>query len=279
MTDSKEGNRADAEVPRLSHGHAFNIVTTSPLHTWMQHPALNPNHKDKNELVFDLGTASHEWILQGLSLRENPKVVIVDGFGDYKKAAAREARDGAWAEGKMPLLEHQAVAIEAMVVAYRRQFSDLIGNPEKGKAEQYVRWEDENGVVCSARLDWVPNEGRINYELKTDGQTAQPDAWARNKLWSGRNLMQAAFYVEAWYYHTGEMREVHFVVVENKPPYAASVVSLSNHAMHIAEAMLWRAKERWRQCLDKDEWPAYGSDPVRVSPPGWLARNWDVDDE
>ena len=271
-------DKRDTEaIPRLSQGHAFNIIDSSPLHTWMQHPMLNPNYQDEKKLVFDLGTVSHEWILQGLSLRGNPRAVIVKGFSDYRKADARKARDEAWAEGLMPLLEHQAVTVEAMVVAYRRQFPDLLGNPEKGKAEQYIRWEDEKGIVCSARLDWVPNSGRINYELKTDGQTAEPEAWARNKLWDGRNLMQAAFYVEAWHAHTREDRDVQFVVVENKPPYGASLVGLSGHGMAVAEAMLWRAKEVWKRCMDTGKWPSYGSEPTYVFPPQWLTRKWDVE--
>ena len=82
-------------------------------------------------------------------------------------------------------------------------------------------------------------------------------------------------YVEGWYHtHDGELRTVTFVVVENTPPYGASLVSLSDEAMMIGEAMLAKAKTIWKECLETDTWPSY--QPETLSPPQWLANQWGI---
>lgn len=268
--------------PSLSRSIAHKLLAQSPLHAWHAHPRLNPEHVEQASGTLDNGTAAHTLMFEGV------EAVIVEA-DSWRTNAAKEARDQARREGRVPLLAHQAIAVREMVDAVTAQLDALDISPRpftKGQAEQTLIWE-EKGVLCRARPDWLRDDGTYTDDLKTTGGSADPHEWARNKIWADGLDLQAAMVRRGVKALTGHAVDWRFVVVENKPPHALSVISLAPDALALADRKLDRALEIWKRCLDADEWPGY---PPRIAfaelPPWEEARylekailtDWDEND-
>ena len=254
--------------PSLSSSIAKILNARSPRHAWMAHPRLNPDHVDENKVEYDIGTAGHGLLLEGES-----GVVVVDA-DSYRTKAAREARDAAYAAGKTPLLPHQLVDVQAMVAAARVQLAahDVGDVFRDGKPEQTLIWREENGVWCRARLDWLPRDHgsrpQIFYDYKTT-TNSHPETWQRRAFDLSYDL-QAAFYLRGIREALGiERAEFRFIVQEQTPPYALSVVALTPAAIALGEAKVHRAIMTWQACLRDDRWPGYPADVAYVDAPPW----------
>lgn len=277
MTDGIHTITADAyhadpcDKPSLSASIACVLVNASPAHARAAHPKLNPTYARQEEQKFDVGTAAHSIFLQG---DNKIRVVYAD---DWRTKEAKELRDSARADGLTPLLEKQADAVQEMVAAVREQISAIDITPPlftDGQPEQTILWEDDYGVMCRARLDWLRDDLQAIDDLKSTSASANPDAWTRRTMWSIGAHIQTRFYQRGVKAITGVEPEFRYVVVETYPPFALSVVSLAPAAVAIADDMIDGALRTWARCLERDEWPAYASKIAYAEPPGWLEMAW-----
>jgi len=254
--------------PSLSASIAHVLLSKSPRHAWEAHPRLNPQQRPKESGTLDHGTAAHALLFEG----REPEII---DFPDWRTNAAKAARDAARAEGKVPLLTKDAEVVHAMVDAIGTQLDNLDVTPRPfsdGKAEQTLVWREPNGVWCRARLDWLRNDFTFVDDLKTT-TTASPREWTRRRLWEDGKDIQAAFYPRGVKALTGIEPEWRFIVVENTPPYALSVISLNPDARALADAKVEKAIALWRQFLDAglgaDSWPAYPRQVCYAELPPW----------
>src|SRR5690242_20841585 len=88
-----------ADRPSLSASIAHLLVNQTPWHAWAAHPKLNPHYERVERDIFDLGNVAHQLILEG----DAERVAVID-CSDWRTKDAREQRDEARAEGKVPLL-------------------------------------------------------------------------------------------------------------------------------------------------------------------------------
>src|SRR5437764_951763 len=116
----------------------------------------NPLYVPEERTDFDIGVAAHLAVLE--PERQAQGIVVIEA-GDYRTAKAREARDAARAEGKVPLLPYQFDIVRAIAGSIRahpiacRAFAG-------GDAEVTLTWHDpETGVPCKARPDYLPRHG------------------------------------------------------------------------------------------------------------------------
>lgn len=274
LTDLSHEDYHSAEVtdtPCLSSSIAHILCTQSPAHARAAHPALNPDFERVEDVKFDLGNVVHALLLQGID-----RAFVVHGYDDWKKVAAREARDEARREGKIPMLAHQREAVDAMMIAVSAQLIAHEADPplfQDGAPETTLRW-DEDGITCKARLDWLRHDVVTIDDLKTTSRSAHPDAYARN-LFSVGGDIQAAFYLRG-------VRAVlpnadptfRWCVVETHPPYALSVITPGPDVLALAEAKVEWAIKRWRLCLEQDYWASYGTDVHRAELPAWEEARW-----
>ena len=256
--------------PSLSSHVASILLNRSPLHAWVAHPRLNPHFERVDEGKFDLGRAAHELLLCGQSC-----LAIVEA-DDWRTKAAREARDAAYAEGKTPLLARQWADVERMAEAVQRQLAVHFEAKEalsNGQPEMALIWKE--GVVwCRARLDWLPNEGVIFYDLKTTPD-ASPDAWQRRLFENGADL-QSGFYRRGIRAVLGiQSPRFRFVVVENEPPHAVAVFELDPAAVDLADRKAEEAIRVWGECMKTGTWPAYPPLVHYVAPPAWQMSRWE----
>lgn len=263
-----------ADRPTLSASIATILCSSSPAHARAAHPRLNPQLVREEKATYDVGTAAHALLLEG-----SDAVAIVDA-DDWRTKDAKEARDDARLNGRVPLLAKTWAEVQQMVAAVRAQL-DAIADPPPlftdGKVEQTLVWDD-HGVACRARLDWLRDDHQAIDDLKTTSRSANPETWTRTLFGIGADV-QAAFYLRGLKAVTGADAVFRWVVAETYPPYALSVVSLGPDVLALAEQKVEYALETWRECLSSGVWPAY---PARVcfaelpawEEARWLAREW-----
>lgn len=267
-----DGYHADAFDlrPSLSASIAHQLVTSSPRHAWANHPRLNPNYQPVSDDKFDMGTACHALLLEGLN------VVEVCDFPDWRTKAAKEARELARSHGRIPLLGHQYDDVLAMHTAVAEQISALDLDPlplTEGKPESTIVWEDD-GVVCRSRLDWLLDDYTQIHDIKTRTRSGHPDEWCRGALYDHGCDIQAAAYIRAVKTVTGVTPEFRWILIETNSPYAVSVVAPTAAVLTLGEAKWEKALSLWRGCLANDEWPAYGTGLHHAELPPWIEARW-----
>lgn len=251
-----------ADVPTLSRSIAHKLLARTPLHAWYDHPRLNPGHQAKHSGTLDHGSAAHALLFEG----KQPEVC---DFPDWRTNAAKEARDAARKAGKVPLLTKDAAVVQAMCDAITRQLDKFHPRPfTDGSAEQTIVWTEPNGAVCRVRPDFLAKDFTRLGDLKTT-TNADPREWSRRRLWEDGLDIQHGLYRRGVRAVAGIDPEWEFVVVENTPPYALSVVSLDPEAVKLADQKVETAIQLWQQCLEADVWPGYPERVCYAELPPW----------
>jgi len=255
--------------PTLSKSIIQILLNASPAHARHAHPRLNPDFERKEESKFDVGTAVHQVFLEGVD------AVAVLPYKDFKSNAAKDERDEARADGRIPLLVKDYERVEEMVVALKAQVAVHPEGPffANGTAEETLVWEDDYGVMCRARLDWLLDDRTACHDLKTTKASASHDSWSRTALSIGADI-QAAWYGRGMRAALGCDPEFRFIVAEVTPPYAISVFAVARDTLALAEKKIDYALKTWAKCLRNDEWPAYPSEIAYVTTPAWAEAAW-----
>ena len=225
---------------------------------------------DDANSAMDIGAASHALFLEN----DISRFVMVEA-DDWRTKAAKEQRDAAHAEGKIPLLEHQGAKVRAIAHASHKAVSscdELTEIFDGAMIEQVCLWQ-EGDDWCRARPDLVSADRKVVINYKTTGASAAPSSF-------GSTIVKSGYHVQAYHHARGIMAETGvmptylWLAQETDPPYAASILGASPALMELA-AMQWRyAIELWRNCLASNEWPAYPSRVCWVEPKSWDVENF-----
>lgn len=257
----------DDTIPSLSRSIAHVLLSRSPMHARAQHPRLNPDYKPKASGTMDHGSAAHALLFEG----KQPEIC---DFPDWRTNAAKDARDQARKAGKVPLLTKDAAGVQAMVDAVGRQLKRHTPRPfTGGKAEQTIVWAEANGAICRVRCDYLTDDRRQVWDLKTT-TNADPREWTRRRLWDDGLDIQVGLYRRGVRAVAGVDPAWEFVVVENTPPYALSVISLDDEALKLADEKTEKAIALWQECLEADRWPGYPERTCYAELPPWEASRW-----
>jgi hypothetical protein len=249
----------------LSSSIASVLLDQSPLHAWLAHPRLNPAYRrDDGDSRFDLGSAAHMMLLE----RREDRIVRVQA-DDWRTKAAKEARAEAQAQGQYAVLERQYADIVAMCSVAQdylltTELGDILAT---GDSERTVLWQ-EDSLWFRARPDLLSQDRRIILDYKSTASAA-PDFIARQIGRMGYDL-QAEFYTRGMQAVTGREDTVFvFLFQEITPPYACSLISLSNAYRAVGLAKATRAMGIWRKCLTTNNWPAYSPQILYAEPKAW----------
>jgi hypothetical protein len=247
-------------------------ISKTPRHAWTAHPRLNPDYVPQHEDRFDVGTVAHALLLERRSVEEACTIVVAD---NWRTNAARDARDEARAAGKVALLAKQVDEVVAMLRATHTQLDAHDASPPlfaAGECEQTLVW-DENGITCRSRVDWLRDDGLAIDDFKTTSASADPERWTRTLFQIGADV-QTAFYLRGLRAITGQDAVMRYVVQETYAPYALSVCGLGPGALAVGSDKVERALSLWRQCLERDEWPAYPTEIAYAELPPWEEAKW-----
>lgn len=258
--------------PSLNHSLAVPLLTQSPWHAFHAHPKLNPEGIARpNADHFDLGTVVHELVLEG-----DDRIWEVHAK-DWKTKAAKTEREEARAAGKIPLLTAQMERARAMAAAVARQVEGFPDVPDpaplrNGVAERVAIWR-EGPIWCRARIDYLHTDFQTIDDLKTTGESAHPSDWSRTLFDKGLDL-QVAFHCRGVQRLMGTRPDFRFLVVEDEPPYALSLIGLAPEAVDFAQMRMRRATELWGHCLRTGQFPGYATRPVYADLPPWVQTRW-----
>lgn len=259
-----------APQPSVNAGTALALLTQSPRHAWTTHPRVNPDYQSEQSSRLDLGTIAHALLLEG----DRSRVVVVEA-DDWRTKAAKEQRDAARAEGKLPILQADYDTVNEMVISAECAIaeSELFDAWASAIPEQTLIWE-EDGVWFRSRPDKLTPDYRVAFDFKTCGGTAHPAAFGRGVLISNGYDLQAALAVKGiTALKNPQSCTFIFVCQEIDPPYAVSFVSLAPQFLAIANERVTFAKLLWSKCLAEDRWPAYPSRVCYVDPPGFYGMD------
>ena len=255
--------------PTLNSSIAHLLLTRSAAHARHAHPRLNPAWAPEEDSRFDLGTAAHAVLLEG----KRNLIHIVEA-PDWRSSAAKIARTLARADGKVPLLTHQATAVLALATCAEQaiHFSPDLANLGPLVAEQTLVWREPGGAFCRCRPDWMITDHAVIISFKT-AANAEPEAFGRQIISLGYDV-QAAFEVRAVEMLTGKVPAYVWLVAEVDPPYACSLIGLSPTMAELGRQKYDRAVKLWAACLASDTWPGYPERIAYVEPPAWAMAQW-----
>lgn len=232
---------------------------------------------EEHKRHFDMGKVTH-----ALTLGDGDEFVVVQAAAvdktlyaarDYVTKSAQAHRDSIYASGKVPILAAELEVAKAMAAAVKAD-PNAGALLSQGKPEVSLFWVDEEtGVKCRARLDWMPeaqdNRRLIIGDLKT-AVSSEPDEFGRAAARFG--------YVRQHDWYLGGIRTLGintdpaflFIVVEKEAPHVVTVGEfIRDDDLHLAAAMNDRARRVYRQCVTDDHWPGYVTGIAELSLPTW----------
>lgn len=262
--------------PSLTQSIAKILLRQSPAHARLAHPRLNPDYEDGDPTKYDIGHIAHRRLLG-----RGREIEVLD-YKDWRTKDAQHHRADVAEAGKLGVLGKDWLRGGEMVEAIRAQLEERgYGpdwyEPDPGRAAEVVAIANPRDlgkpIWLRCMIDWLPSPLRP-WDLKTTGRSAAPD-----ELW--RQLVdmdwpiQAAMHERILDYLLPEgagRREHRFIVVENTPPYALSVVKMTEAHMTIGRAQLDRAEVIWATCMAAGRWPAYPLIDQNPEYPTWRMK-------
>ena len=271
---SLEEYHADpAPQPSLSRSTIIDLLNRSAGHAWFNHPRLNPNYqKDEGEKKFDIGQAAHPLLLEGI---DNVCVIEAD---NWMTKVAKEKRNEAREQGKIPLLLHQFEEVKKMVESAQRQIlackelgiTDL---QTDGDSETSYIWQ-ENETWLRVRPDWVSKDHKLIIDYKTTGISVNPSEL-------GRHIVNMAYDVQDSLYSRG-VKAVHdvdpkfiFIFQEIEEPYFCSFIGLPPGFMEMGKQKVEYGIFLWQECMTRNEWLAYPNRICWIDLPEWASFAWE----
>ena len=254
------------EVPSLSASIVKIIWEKSPLHAWLAHPKLNPDYEPDNKRQFDLGTAAHAVFLE----RSEDKLFVL-GADDYRKKATQEARDKAYEDGLIPILERERGDVRAMASTATRYIdeTELAGIFQNGKAEQTLIANYE-GAKLRSRLDWLTDDRLVILDHKTGKFSSKPENWINRQLFKMNYDIQAYMYLLMNELTGGPSNaKFIFLVQENIKPFACSLIGAGPSVLESGKKKFRYALHKWKWCLEFNKWPAYDTKIAWADVPPW----------
>jgi hypothetical protein len=272
MTDDYRAMKA------LSAGMAWTMVTECPAQAWYESP-WNPEFIEKNGEDLDVGTMAHIAVLEPHLFDERVAIITAN---DWRTQAARNLRQEAYAEGKVPLLEKQFHLVTRLrLQLWESAAAELLFGAD-GMSEHAWEWEWD-GVPCKAKVDRFARIGRgMLVDLKT-AATPSPAAFQREMVLRGHHL-RAAWYLDGWDKFYGDVDCYRFVVIGKAEPHLISVYQLDDSALQRGRTLYRHALSLFRQCQDAGVWPGYEGQraagekntPITINLPAWYLNLHDA---
>lgn len=270
----EEYHRDPCVEPSLSSGVARLLLTRSPRHAFLAHPRLSPAGFEAPTNRMDLGSAAHAALCGGgLGM-----VAFIDAE-DWRTKAAKEKRDAARKEGRIPILAKFSDALKEMVWTAEDKLERCAltrGALSHGLCERTVvsTYEGASGQRRWLRCkpDIMTPDLSVLIDYKTTGD-AEPSDFQRTIVGMGYDV-QAAHYLDTvnrWQNCAGTFV---FLVQETDYPFSCSLVGVGPTMLELGEMKAERARRMWDACLTTGKWRAFPDDVAWAEAPGYAGPKW-----
>lgn len=269
LTITEDEHHADpCPEPSLSQSIAQVLLEQSAEHAYAVHPKLGGVVRPSTKEMDD-GSLIHRLILD-----EGPEIRAIE-HGDYRSKVAREERDEARAEGKIPVLVHKLEDALVAANAIRKKIDDLELDVslDDAQKEATIVWHPDTihgPIWCRGRMDAVWPDKAVILDVKK-WQGGGVSAAERHCVNYGVDI-QGAAYTEALTALDSRMAgrvRFYVVFVELSEPYGVRLCDFAGSMRDLGFQRWDRAKTEWAWCLTRNKWPGYGTEAVSLNAPAW----------
>jgi len=237
----------------------------SPLKAWHSHPRLNPNYRAEEDGKFDVGTAAHALLLEGVNKMH------VCHFDDWRKKVAQEQRDEARQMQKLPILARHADAVLEMIGVATTFIgkSEIAEYWQEADSELTGLWQEDD-IWLRCRFDRLAKNMNciIDYKSTTD---ASPETFSRQIVRMGYHW-QDAFYRRGARALGSRHPKFIFLAQSVEAPYECTLHGCDPALQEIADAEVEDAIQIWRDCIGSGKWPSYGGRIHWATPATWQIK-------
>jgi hypothetical protein len=264
--------------PSLSRSTIYDLLFNSPAHARYNHPRLNPDYEIETADKFDIGTACHSMLLEGID-----NIHCIDA-NDWRKKENKEERDQLRAEGKTVLLRNQYEKTKLMVESAKNQIAESeLGIKDlatEGESELTYIWTEtvpitKNLCWLRARLDWIRNDKKLVIDYKTTSASANPNNYASIITNNGLDI-QCAIHKKAVKSLENSDAQYVLIVQETYKPYLCSFLSLPPEFEQMGNDKVNYGIILWNQCMQSEIWEGYPKRIAYVEPPSWALAQFEI---
>ena len=260
--DESRYHADDALAPEL--GRSLSQSGAKTLLKSPEHFDYERSHGRPPKDAFDLGTIVH-----GLTLRGGDnRIRVIDAY-DWRAKADQATKKAHHAAGLVPI--HRGDLRQAAKIAQAVLHHPLARNIlAEGEPEVSAYWiDDETGITCRARYDWVNPKALVDLKSTRYGSSV-PSEFGRSAA-SFDYPMQAAHYRQGWHALTGDWLEFLTIAVETEAPYVVSVGRYTDDDLAIGADRMRQARLIYAERQSSGQW----TDDPQIATfhlPGWYGR-------
>lgn len=261
--------------PSFTQSIAKVLLDASPAHARLAHPRLAPpvaaddEEPEKYDSAKAIGDAAHVLLIG------RGKQIATINFDSFRSKDAKDLRSLALSRGQTPILPHHMTRAYAMVEAARGQLGaehDWFFSQAVGSGEVVLAWQ-ENGLWLRTMIDWINVQNKsVIVDYKSTALSCAPHAVEDRPSVMGWDI-QAAMHergLDVLDPKNAGRRKHFYVNQENEPPYALTVIQISEADLTMGRKKLAMALDIWARCMASGQWPTYPAETVISRPRGFL---------
>lgn len=188
-----------------------------------------------------------------------------------------DGRQKRWQNWRAERCEKEIITHEQAVKIYGMTLS-IMEHPTckkifaKGRAEicAFAEFTLGGKVLRKCKMDWLPDVGNAIVDLKTTTD-ASLDEFSRS-IANWKYHRQAAYYLDICKDLGMDRQAFVFIVVEKEPPYAVALFNLDAEAIGIGRLSYTTLLQKFMECQEKNDWPAYPQEIQTINLPNWYTR-------
>jgi len=273
--------------PSLSRSGIIDLLDC-PARAYANNCRLNPpeeGDEGEDEAKFAVGVAAHSLLLEGID-----KAILIDP-ADHPGAKGaipkgwttnemKESRDAVRSCGMIPLLPKQFDKVMGAVEAAKQAIKDcaeleLTDLAKDGVSEMSYFWQEENGIWCRIRPDFLRNDKKLILDVKFTETSANPD------YYSGQ-IGRMGYGIQSAFYRRGikavEKTDPIFVImaIEAKPPHFCTFHGLDLLHDDMCQQQVQWGINKWHECLTTGKWPGYETRIHYAEAKPWALGEWEM---
>jgi len=235
----------------LSSSGARLLLSATPAE--FRYRQFNPKTTD----AMDFGSVAHRVVLG-----KGDDYEVLD-FPNRTTNAYKAADKAAREAGRIPILKKDFETVLAMAKVMREN-RDVARLMATGKAEQVIIWK-AGAIWRRAMLDWINDEGPVDYKTTTD----LSDRALAKAVWNYRYDLQLAWYRDACAAVGLPAEKCRLVFQSKTAPYLVRVITIDPYDLAAAQDTNEGLAKVYRDCVALDEWPGYAEGETTISLPTW----------